>query len=202
MNSDVLSEETPAEEADESRTACAIFSERLVLARKKAGMTQEELANAIGVTKSAVEKWEYGVRDIGLDYMISISKALKAPTDYLLGLSDYDGNVQNMSMNDKAKAILAKAREKGEEHAFLFETTFKRYVEQTSLLDKLHKAITETGAVITKVNVKGGENLITNPAIIDYNRTATSLNDTEKLLMKFIQEPLTDNSEPDEFDLF
>lgn len=202
MNTDNLGKDEDKVEREESRTTCAIFSERLVTARKNAGMTQAALAKALKVTKSLVEKWEYGVRDISLPDLINLSKELKVPSDYLLGLSDYDGNVQNMSMNDKAKAILTKAREKGEEHAFLFETTFKRYVEQTSLLDKLHKSITENGAVITRVNVKGGTNLITNPAVIDYNRTATSLNDTEKLLMKFIQEPLSDNSEPDEFDLF
>lgn len=188
--------------SDSERTLCATIGERLSSARKSAGLTQEKLAKELNVTKSALQKWEYGKREIGLKDLVRAAGVLKVPADYLLGLSDYDGNLQNMSMTDKAKAILSKAREKGEEHALLFETTFKRYMEQTAHLKALHDEIADNGAMIVKTNVKGVTNRISNPAIKDYNSTAALINDTEKLLMKFIRDPLQDDSEQDDFDLF
>ena len=37
------------------------FSQRLYELRRKAGLSQEELANLVGVTRQAVQKWEAGV---------------------------------------------------------------------------------------------------------------------------------------------
>lgn len=37
------------------------FSQRLYELRRKAGLSQEELANLVGVTRQAVQKWESGV---------------------------------------------------------------------------------------------------------------------------------------------
>ena len=202
MDSDFREEFDEEVNPDEGRTLCATIGERLSAARKSAGFTQAQLANELKVTKSALQKWEYGKREIGLADLVRVAGILRVPTDYLLGLSDYDGNLQNMSMSEKARAILAKARDKGEEHSLLFETTFKRYMEQTAHLKSLHDEIAENGAMITKTNVKGGTNLVTNPAIKDYNSTAALINDTEKLLMKFIQDPLQDSSDQDAFDLF
>ncbi|HIT31617.1 MAG TPA: helix-turn-helix transcriptional regulator [Candidatus Enterenecus stercoripullorum] len=36
------------------------FSQRLYALRRKAGLSQEELANLVGVTRQAVQKWESG----------------------------------------------------------------------------------------------------------------------------------------------
>ena len=36
------------------------FSQRLYELRRKAGLSQEELANLVGVTRQAVQKWESG----------------------------------------------------------------------------------------------------------------------------------------------
>ena len=36
------------------------LSEKILYYRKKAGLSQEELANLVGVTRQAVQKWESG----------------------------------------------------------------------------------------------------------------------------------------------
>lgn len=41
-----------------------IFSEKLQLIRKSKGMTQEELAEKLAVSRQAVAKWESGQKDV------------------------------------------------------------------------------------------------------------------------------------------
>ena len=134
--------------------------------------------------------------------VVDIAEKLDVPSDYLLGLSDSDGSSQNLSINDRAKAILERVRDKSDEQALFFETTFTRYIEQISLLKKLKKAIDDNGVLVTKVNVKGDENKVSNPAIKDYVSVSAQANDTGKLLIRFVQDPLEGESDKDELELF
>ena len=202
MESDILATDSVKTESENERTTCMIFAKRLATCRKKAKMTQKALADAAGVSKVSIEKWEYGKRKPGLHNVVQIALVLKVPTDYLLGVSDYDGTMQTMGINERARNILIKAREKGEEHAFLFEMAFQLYIENLSMLDQLHDSISKHGAVITRVNVKGGKNLIAHPALKAYKSLATLTNDTEKLLISMYENPLGDSYRPDAFDLF
>jgi hypothetical protein len=53
------------------------------------------------------------------------------------------------------------------------------------ILSDLEGAINEHGATVTKEYVKGRQNLVANPAITEYNKTATAANGrcTNSLLM-------------------
>ena len=107
-----------------------------------------------------------------------------------------------LSMNEQAQVILAKAREKGIEHTFMFTTTFQRYVELISHMAELQKSIKEQGCLVTKEYVKGRQNIYVHPAINAYNATAAQANNTANILMRFIVQPLSDSDDKDEFDLF
>ena len=179
-----------------------VFAERLRAARNKAGWSSQKLAEVLFVDISTVSKWESGEREPGLKAVADIAAKLDVPADYLLGLTDSDGSSQNLSINDRAKAIIAKARDKGDEQALFFETTFSRYIEQIALLKKLKSAIDDNGVLIPKKNVKGDNNLVSNPALKDYVAVSAQANDTGKLLIRFVQEPLEDDSEKDELELF
>ena len=107
-----------------------------------------------------------------------------------------------LSMNEQAQVILAKAREKGIEHTFMFTTTFQRYVELISHMAELQKSIKEQGCLVTKEYVKGRQNIYVHPAINAYNATAAQANNTANILMRFIVQPLSDSDGKDEFDMF
>lgn len=95
--------------------------------------------------------------------------------------------VKNMSLQEQAQEILRRATEKGVSGNFFFVTTFKRYQVQMQILTQLEKEIKETGTTITKTYVKGRENLCTNPAIAEYNKTSTAANNTVSTLIQIIE---------------
>ena len=91
------------------------------------------------------------------------------------------------SLEHQADEILAKAEAKGVQTNFFFQTTFARYRVQMRILGDLEEAIGEYGATVTKEYVKGRENLCANPAISEYNKTATAANGTVATLINIIK---------------
>lgn len=60
------------------------FRERLFELRRQAGLSQEELANLLGVTRQAVQKWEAGTSRPDMDNLVSLAEYFKVSLDYLL----------------------------------------------------------------------------------------------------------------------
>ena len=54
------------------------------------------------------------------------------------------------------------------------------------IMSDLEKTIQEEGATVTKEYVKSRANLYVNPAISEYNKTATAANGTVATLMKIL----------------
>ena len=91
------------------------------------------------------------------------------------------------TLQEQAEEILLKAEKRGVSSNFFFATTFKRYQVQMSILTQLEKSIKEHGATVTKEYVKGRQNLVANPAIVEYNKTATAANGTVNTLITIIK---------------
>ena len=61
-----------------------ILADKIVSLRKKAGWSQEELAEQLGVTRQSVSKWE-GVQSVpDMDKVVQMSRLFGVTTDYLL----------------------------------------------------------------------------------------------------------------------
>lgn len=97
-----------------------------------------------------------------------------------------DTEATPMTLQEQADAIVKRAQEKGVSTNFFFVTTFKRYQVQMKIMSDLEKSIKDDGATVTKAYVKGRENIYTNPAISEYNKTATAANGTVATLMKIL----------------
>ena len=102
------------------------------------------------------------------------------------------------SLKKQAKEIIKIAEEAGVQTNYFFLTTFQRYQTQISVLEKLQNIIDETDILVTKEYVKGRENLYTNPAITEYNRTTDSANKTVNTLIKIINGFKKEDEERDE----
>lgn len=59
--------------------------ENLKSARKKSGMTQQEVADAIGVVQSAYKNYEQGNREPKGEMLVKLADLYGVTTDYLLG---------------------------------------------------------------------------------------------------------------------
>lgn len=60
------------------------FSEKLTDLRRKAGLSQEQLADRLGVTRQSVSKWEGGTAMPELVKLISLSELFGVSVDYLV----------------------------------------------------------------------------------------------------------------------
>lgn len=61
-----------------------IFADKLILLRKKASWSQEELAEQMDITRQSVSKWEGAQSVPDLEKMIRLSELFGVSTDYLL----------------------------------------------------------------------------------------------------------------------
>ena len=74
-----------------------IFTERLKESRKRKNVTQKQMAEWLGITEQAYQKYEYGMREPNHEATIKLADLLEVTTDYLLGRTSYwldaDGNI-------------------------------------------------------------------------------------------------------------
>ena len=61
-------------------------AERIQALRKAKGISQEELADKLGVSRQAVSKWESGQSSPDLEKIILLSTCFDVTTDYLTAL--------------------------------------------------------------------------------------------------------------------
>ena len=89
-------------------------------------------------------------------------------------------------MNDITFELIKLAEQGGVEQNFFFTTTFARYKTQLDLLTRLQAEISGADLMVTKEYVRGRQNLVSNPAINEYNKTSQAANQTVICLMKII----------------
>ena len=63
-----------------------VFSKRLKEIRKKAGITQQQLGDMVGVTKVSICCYENGTRTPTLETLIDLADSLNVHLNYLLGV--------------------------------------------------------------------------------------------------------------------
>lgn len=63
----------------------SLFSERLKIERKKAGLTQEKIAKQLNITRAAYTQYETEKTQPSLETAKKIADILKVSLDYLVG---------------------------------------------------------------------------------------------------------------------
>lgn len=75
------------------------MGDRLQSLRKKKGISQEELADIIGVSRQAVSKWENQQSIPDLDKIIIMSEFFEVTTDYILKGAEGSSQLENGNSN-------------------------------------------------------------------------------------------------------
>ena len=92
-----------------------IFADKLILLRKKAGWSQEELADQMNVTRQSVSKWEGAQSVPDLEKMLRLSELFGVSTDYLL--KDEIEEAEHIDLSDDTPLLRRVSME--EANAFL-----------------------------------------------------------------------------------
>jgi transcriptional regulator with XRE-family HTH domain len=64
------------------------FKDNLKMLRKEKGIGQAKLAKDIGVSNGIISLWENGIKEPGMNSLISLALYFGVSIDYLVGLED------------------------------------------------------------------------------------------------------------------
>ena len=85
------------------------FSDKLIALRRKAGWSQEELAERLNVSRQSVSKWESAQSMPDIDKIVQLSSLFGVTTDYLLkdGQAEPEYTEDDTSPLPRIKALTA-----------------------------------------------------------------------------------------------
>lgn len=78
------------------------FNERLKLLRQETGLSQQDFAKQVGLSKSSVNMYERGEREPGLETLEAIADYFNVDMDYLLGRSEHRSKTAWLEGLDKS----------------------------------------------------------------------------------------------------
>ncbi len=86
------------------------FNENLKELLKINNISQYELANILNNSQQSISRYVNGVTEPDIYNLVKIAKFFKVSTDYLLGVSDDIGNVQNNSLTETENYVVQQLR--------------------------------------------------------------------------------------------
>lgn len=94
------------------------LSNKIYEMRKAHGLSQEQLAEKLGVSRQSVSKWESGESIPELERLVEISKIFNVTTDYLLKESEVDELTIRTEMLERQQQTLLSEAEKTERRRY------------------------------------------------------------------------------------
>lgn len=65
------------------------LKERIKELREDSNLSQQKLANEIGVSQKAIDYWERGINEPKASYIIKLADYFNVSADFILGRKDY-----------------------------------------------------------------------------------------------------------------
>ena len=82
-----------------------MIADKIKTLREANGMTQNEIARQLGITRSSVNAWEMGISIPSTLYIVELAQLFAVSTDYLLGL-DHKAVLDISDLDDESVRIL------------------------------------------------------------------------------------------------
>ena len=123
------------------------LNERIKQLRKEKGLTQSQLADALGVTDKAVSKWEVGEANPDISLLAKISEIFGVTIDYLLTGKVEEPAISLDDMDAEKRALyLAKkddldnfVKYKYDDVSILFDSDIRRFIFNRDVNAKFHE---------------------------------------------------------------
>ncbi len=93
-----------------------VFGERLLRLREERNETQEQLANAVDITRQSLSRYETNERTPNIELIYNIAKHYNVSAEYLLGLSDVQSLDNMVQAASEAAGLNGAAMDKMNEH--------------------------------------------------------------------------------------
>lgn len=100
-----------------------IFADKIILERKKLGLSQEQLADRLNVTRQSVSKWESGASIPELSKIVQLAEMFGVSVDYLVK----DGLEEDCLLRDRTEA--AKTVQEADKQSAGYQKEMKEQVE-------------------------------------------------------------------------
>lgn len=104
-----------------------MYQYKIAEARMAKGWSQQDLANAVGISQPAIQRYETGARDIKSSMLIKLSSALGVTISYLVGLSD-EPLETDVNPNEDIPDNVMKLKEIRESRGWLTPELFARSI--------------------------------------------------------------------------
>ena len=79
----------------------ALIGKNIAKARKDAGLSQQELAERVGVSVQAVSKWENGHNLPDIENLMQIADCTNSPYSFLLGVGEKKASLDQLQVRDR-----------------------------------------------------------------------------------------------------
>ncbi len=104
------------------------IGEKIALCRKRAGLSQEELASRLELSRQAVSRWETSSAVPDIEKVVQLSKLFNVTTDYLLldEIEEWEGPAQKkeLSLTETAAADVIQKKNAVQERRRRFRIAF------------------------------------------------------------------------------
>lgn len=135
---------------------------RISAERKKLGLSQEELAEKIGVSQKSISKYERGTRRPTYETLVSMANLFGVTVDYLLGSNESDTTKITLSQDESKLLELFRSFQKGDSSVDVVQASLNNFFpgvvprqapEENKLLDSF-RLLTEDNKDILIGEVK------------------------------------------------
>lgn len=82
-----------------------MLSKNLKIFRKRKGLTQENVAEALNVVRQTISKWEKGISVPDADMLIKLAEILDVSVNELIGSDVADGKNEDMIVVELARVV-------------------------------------------------------------------------------------------------
>ena len=118
-------------------TNSEVLGNKLYELRKNAGLSQEALADRLGVSRQAVSKWECGESLPDTDNLITISKLCAVSLDELVG----NGAKQSVAVKEPSLSDMASSDEKTEKRDTYTDSEESAYAKKKRIIIKVFSSL-------------------------------------------------------------